>query len=1167
MKNTIIDNINSNSISNGLLIADMPTGYGKTYYATRAIYDYIYKHNGERKQFFITTLKKNLPIDELINVYSEKNNKYFFEKDVLVIKSNFDYIYENFFQVEIPDKFKMKSYYDLEKKLIILKDVEGKRDSSSQYIKDRVEIEIREELEKNFRKDILNIIKNNFPKETSKKREKIRTDNDYKWIGKLYPTVFINDYKVYLLTIDKFLVKNTVLVEPSYYFINNQITADSIIFIDEFDSGKDTIEKALIDKALTSKHDYIKLFLHIYNAFKSHVFSKDLMEMSTRDEESKYNFKNLREEAEEIFNIFKLKYNYKTLSESVDKKQSFLFNDNSYHTMLRNSCNYIRAALDKENSKVNIFFENKEDYYMNRKDNDIVIYSLVRNISSFLNKFRFMILTLSTQYANYVNKSRNSKEDEFTIENSMKTLYREFSLTESQISLLMNEICNSTIVKGRDESTVPDMSFYNNGFKYFEFEDSDNHLNETSFNYVDIYDTPEKIIVYLSLKAKVIGISATGTIKTVTGNYDLNYFKNKLKDNFVNIPQEVYKKIEAELEETWKPYNSREIKINTSIVNHNKGHLSIEKRLKEIFEKGSLIRKYENILMLNAASEEYIWKRYCNIFIGIKEFVIHDDIKSFLCLNMILPKIQGNKSNFDLDIFKEALEDLAKLYGKELNKSNITVLRSDNFDEDKKEILDILSKDKKVFIMSSYKTIGAGQNLQYKIENIEKFIRIGETLSEDDPRINKKDIDAIFLGDITNLAVNIYNEDTFDKYNLLKYFLQIEYLYENDEISYKILDDLIKLGFRKYSRSEDNNNNYKMLSKSKSIRRQATRDVVQAIGRMCRTYVKNYNIYIYTVEELAEKVDVQCLESKILSPEIKAFVELVNSVGYKYSEDESKVLNKAERISFKGKNFIMKMLSRGWNNDSIRLWKRLRKIVLKYPTANEENYTTNDLIKNLYIQGDEDLNQYLYAQKGDFSDVVIDFKNDKIVFSNSIRCEDRNVAEVSEEEVRLSKMLNYRGLREYFKDNNYALEFKKDKYILSPVLFNNIYKGALGEEVGKFILENELGLKLKEIEDAGNFEFFDFEISQGVYVDFKHWKQNYRQEKNRDEYKVEIENKLKQINGERVYIINILSDKEFSEHKQNDGRIIEIPCLLNEDGSANVKALELLKEEILGDNK
>lgn len=58
---------------------------------------------------------------------------------------------------------------------------------------------------------------------------------------------------------------------------------------------------------------------------------------------------------------------------------------------------------------------------------------------------------------------------------------------------------------------------------------------------------------------------------------------------------------------------------------------------------------------------------------------------------------------------------------------------------------------------------------------------------------------------------------------------------------------------------------------------------MQAIGRMCRTYVKNHNIYIYTVEELASKVDTNCLKEKILSPEMKAFVNIVNEIGYKYN--------------------------------------------------------------------------------------------------------------------------------------------------------------------------------------------------------------------------------------------------------------------------------------------
>ncbi len=46
--------------NNGLIIDDMPTGFGKTYNCVEVMYEYIYIKNGIKKQFYITTLKKNL---------------------------------------------------------------------------------------------------------------------------------------------------------------------------------------------------------------------------------------------------------------------------------------------------------------------------------------------------------------------------------------------------------------------------------------------------------------------------------------------------------------------------------------------------------------------------------------------------------------------------------------------------------------------------------------------------------------------------------------------------------------------------------------------------------------------------------------------------------------------------------------------------------------------------------------------------------------------------------------------------------------------------------------------------------------------------------------------------------------------------------------------------
>lgn len=55
-----------NDRENGLLLLDMPTGFGKTYSVIQFIIDYLKdESNVGKRVFFITTLKKNLPIEDL----------------------------------------------------------------------------------------------------------------------------------------------------------------------------------------------------------------------------------------------------------------------------------------------------------------------------------------------------------------------------------------------------------------------------------------------------------------------------------------------------------------------------------------------------------------------------------------------------------------------------------------------------------------------------------------------------------------------------------------------------------------------------------------------------------------------------------------------------------------------------------------------------------------------------------------------------------------------------------------------------------------------------------------------------------------------------------------------------------------------------------------------
>ena len=69
---TAIKNYCNYKQGNGLFLLDMPTGYGKTYSVLKYIYEAsLNEDNSKKRFFFITTLKKNLPVEELRNWFEK----------------------------------------------------------------------------------------------------------------------------------------------------------------------------------------------------------------------------------------------------------------------------------------------------------------------------------------------------------------------------------------------------------------------------------------------------------------------------------------------------------------------------------------------------------------------------------------------------------------------------------------------------------------------------------------------------------------------------------------------------------------------------------------------------------------------------------------------------------------------------------------------------------------------------------------------------------------------------------------------------------------------------------------------------------------------------------------------------------------------------------------
>mgnify|MGYP001256555526 FL=1 len=125
-------------------------------------------------------------------------------------------------------------------------------------------------------------------------------------------------------------------------------------------------------------------------------------------------------EAREIAEKYHVRLSIKTREDLVDQRQIFLFNDGSFHTVLKEGTQYIRSTLNEEDNRIEVFFEDKEDFFKHRdKEKDIVLYSLLREINLFLLHFRVFSIEWARNYMEIVNDSRSESMDALNLDNAI----------------------------------------------------------------------------------------------------------------------------------------------------------------------------------------------------------------------------------------------------------------------------------------------------------------------------------------------------------------------------------------------------------------------------------------------------------------------------------------------------------------------------------------------------------------------------------------------------------------------------------------------------------------------------------------------------------------------------------------------------------------------------
>ncbi len=1136
----ILENFcNNSNRKKGLLLVDLPTGMGKTYAVAKYIANNYDKIKG--KIFFVTQLKKNLPEADLRRCFKDIGKENEIDNVMLRVENNVDNLCNNFELVKqelyeyIGDKLLL---YKIDKEIKLIKNKNVSDENL--FLVQQAREDLQNETEKKLRDKVtayLTFDKDGKEREKSEKIRLIKEDNAFQWISKLYPTVETYDKRIFIMSLEKFLYRYSTIIEPSFNIYESELMRNSVIFIDEFDTTKEVVLKKIIKDGLDNQLGIIELFREICIGLETPVFTKILTQETQRLKEKKRLKKSeeilsgLKERAAKIYDKYNFKFQFK-LREEFKEGTKFLFQDYITQTVINGK----ESSLDLEVDTANQVNWLKVYDLKNKKSNTITtgngneeksIYSLITEVHGFLYYFQTGVGFIAH---NYIDLKRERGKDIYngSWESAIRTVLSEFGLEGRYQNYLTSNILSSAGRSNYDWSKVEDqldLSVYEKGFRYYQIIDNENHDTMSKLNYVAFNDSPEKFLCKLINRAKVVGISATATLPTVLANYDIGYIKRRYKDLVVELRVEDKQRLKDQFDLYIEHYD----KVNIICEQLGNGNY-LSKEAKE---------QYEDVA--SKIDSPYLKQRLLCFAEAVEFFCSPDcNLSSFL----YFANTKGREYFVDSESQIKKLFD--KLESKHVKSARIMFLHggTEQFEKTKEEISERLKNNENIFVVTTYATMGAGQNIHYEYnkEFLANLIQINDL----DYNSENKDFDAIYLETPSHILVNTINKFESDE-DFVKFIYQMKFLEEAGEYSHKEIRSKVRLAFIRRVSDEG----YDIVGRKgkPNYLFAYARIAQQAIGRICRTKNKNKNIYIFYQKGLEDKIKPisSYYDDKPINPEFRSFLDSCVKLS-ETSSDNKKYLDLQQLAAtkdFRAKQYKDRIRA-NWIPENIDRWERIRDELLKNPTI---DHIENARFPELYIELPEPDNKY-YLINNEYSK-----EHPELPLYSFNKGYEYDL--INEGSALLPEIIRIPGVKDYFLKNGYAIHFKKGKYILANSMIKQVYQGALGEVVGRLILKNKIlslmNLKFDDL-PADIYELFDNKIDD-IFFDFKNW--SGIRNPNYDEEIIKIRKKFDKAKARNLIIVNLLKPpfgvKPYLD--TIDGALLVLPYLYdlgtnkwNEDG-------------------
>lgn len=1159
--NNIYSKLSEKGQSVKLALLDAPTGSGKSFNIRLFICTQALKDDNFNS-FCVTNQKKNIDFTGFLNVWDDirsDDQSYGFE-NIAILRSLPDTINVLLNKVDIPECLMSTKLRDALERLrnsyelyVQIQTVNSQTNHGWSEL-NQYEYEVRKILIETlaFRYE-LDQVKNQSDKFVQKFQRGIRNDSQEirQWIYNVYPTVDLKQFRIILCTTAKFIRSYTPFFKAKGVTIQYSNLLDNrLIVLDEIDATKKQFLEKTIDDALKINTDLIVLFNSIDESFQKII--RDNTPQSLKEIiENHPSYNELLRIDRKLLSEYSLSYLHKVdTPENNNQKRNFLMHGPTATLISGNQKLYSHEDIEKRQVIIN-----------HVPENDLHFIKMLYRVAGFIRKFNRMIIQVADKYRSQRNRRKNDLDTEINQVDACFTVYDALGFEKQQAEMLMNIETEVQRYRKRNDiqNTKPNMiyPFQSIGLSLFFFEDSEQHEFKTRISAAFLNTTAENFLLGLTEKGMVLGLSATAFIPTVLDNYDLKYLDSKLNNKLIDAKEFLTDQTLSEFN-LKKRYKDNDINVQSKFIDDDgKSVLNVVEELinsdifvdikqfdkSKITELDSLLEERINMIAAGKQKKDktgYYKNRYVSLFESFIYFINRPDLISFLGLQSKLPDDFDEMSK---ELVEKGFELLVKAFAmRKEDKLELRIIaknKTSSVEEQIKDALSLPNQGKRVYLLSAYQSIGVGQNLQHDFCQMDEPYSVNiapSNTSDKDPRNSQMDISGMYLGEVTNILTNAerygFNLET------IKYVIQLYYLMDANEIDrFELLNEF---------RAIETNQTHKFKPANiKSVFTSQTTVLIQALGRMNRTFNKSKTPLILANCNIKKKISRLGLNDVNVGPELSTLFErpsIKNSVDL----DKKEIQNEQSNLTEYTKNDLEVLLRRIREEQHIAdQYRFIREVLLKYPTISEE--------KLIELQNNSDHSQRCLQfipnpeLAKSYKVELLDIAGEQYRFGTK----DAKI-EISIETSRLNVMLKYPGLKEFFVENGYATEWKMNKYIMNPIQFRNLYRGIIGEICGKFIFEDKIGLKLTDMGDLKNNELFDFIVENTTTaIDIKNWEPSH--EEDEAEKRRQIKSKLEKLGKNtgkiwKVIILNVVGSPDKSIQLTADQTILEVRAMLDDQG-------------------